>query len=63
MYFSPEYTVIHVLMLHNHSVLHLGGILHFLAEGNELLCSNLFRSADLIPVESTIENFRMKNTL
>jgi len=41
----------------------LGGILRFLAEENELLCSNLFRSADLIPVESTIENFQMKNTL
>jgi hypothetical protein len=56
-------TVIHVLMLHNHSVLHLGGILCFPAEGNELLRSNLFRSADLIPAELTIKKFRMKNTL
>jgi len=35
-------TAIHVLMLHNHSVLHPGGILHLLAEENELLCSKCF---------------------
>jgi hypothetical protein len=62
-FFLPLTTVIHVLMLHNHSVLHLGGILRFPAEGIELLRSNLFQSADLIPAEMTIKKFRMKNTL
>ena len=55
--FIFSYTVIHVLMLHNHSVLHPGGILRLPAEGNELLRSFFSRSSDLIPAESIIKNF------
>ena len=54
-------TVIHMTMSHNHSVKHLGCILHLLAEWKEVLCSNFFQSSDLMPAESTIKNSRWKN--